>query len=116
MSAKPSHTPEPWVPPDERGRDGYWRVTRSTGGRTVIAYCHTRGDSARIVACVNACAGLNPEAVPEFVAACEDAFGESTTYECPETGDYVRDCAAKGGTEWCSCVALCAALAKSRVR
>ncbi len=29
-------------------------------------------NAVRIVACVNACAGLNPEAIPKLVEACEE--------------------------------------------
>jgi hypothetical protein len=36
-------------------------------------------DSARAVACVNACKGINPEAVPELLAACEAMLPFCTT-------------------------------------
>ena len=35
-----------------------------------------RADADRIVACVNACDGINPEAVPDLLAACEAASRE----------------------------------------
>lgn len=36
-------------------------------------------NAVRIAACVNACDDINPEAVPELLAACEDAFN---TFAC----------------------------------
>ena len=65
------HTPEPW------------RIVHSTGGRAAVVgadetsigewplgFGETALDIERQVACVNACAGINPEAVPELLAAC----------------------------------------------
>lgn len=45
---------------------------------------HAEADAARIVACVNACAGLNPEVVPELVGMLEECrvalkFGYEST-------------------------------------
>jgi len=78
----PKHTPEPWM----LHRDNHMGLTYPMGeevshriiwgdGRDV-AYLppHSDGDNgnanaARIVACVNACKGLNPDAIPELLEA-----------------------------------------------
>ncbi len=77
------HTPEPW------SLDEFYM--EYAGGSSVpiispwIQDYFGRGDRrheeaaanmARIVACVNACAGINPEAVPELIRAV-DAFLQS---------------------------------------
>lgn len=65
-----THTPEPWL---YRGGEVY----SESSGRTV-ARCNIGGEDAvteangeRIVACVNACNGINPKAVPDLLAALE---------------------------------------------
>jgi hypothetical protein len=63
----PKHTPEPWgdldgviVPPYATDDGQAWIAdTRSAP--------NARRNAARIVACVNACAGINPEAVPDLL-------------------------------------------------
>lgn len=45
----------------------YTNVVCGTSGHSETALANMR----RIVACVNGCAGINPEAVPELVEACE---------------------------------------------
>jgi len=73
---KPQHTPGPWVYYDDSGEFGKFTVSTPRnevydGGRE-IAVCHemTSGgivgadaDGRRIVACVNACEGINTEAL-----------------------------------------------------
>lgn len=58
------HTPEPWHAFE---RDGHWALTAPRCGEVGIV--NDADQAARIVACVNACAGINPEAVPELLAA-----------------------------------------------
>ena len=58
MSTK--HTPEPWLASGE-----YVYGNTNPVGSTV----DRPADAARIVACVNACAGLNPEHIPALVEA-----------------------------------------------
>jgi len=79
------HTPEPWavtildgVPfirfMDSEGVHikiagpitGRWWYGQADKDRTAESIANAE----RIVACVNGCAGLNPEAVPELLAAC----------------------------------------------
>ena len=43
----------------------------------IIAVVKKADDAKRIVSCVNACAGINPEAVPELLEACRMAFNVS---------------------------------------
>jgi len=57
------HTPEPWYD----NRHAIW----STVGGSPLAQTTSTKDSARIVACVNALAGLNPEAIADVVHALE---------------------------------------------
>ena len=81
------HRPEPWM------FDGFQRIRAVNGkqdGTEDIAHIYSSwsasrydaGDYAnahRIVACVNGCAGINPEAVKDLLAACEAVvakFGE----------------------------------------
>lgn len=72
-NAQPNrHTPGPYFHPPCSGI-----VTTRDGG--MVADCrmsHDRSvayaDADRIAACLNACDGINPEAVPELVEACGD--------------------------------------------
>ena len=66
----PKHTPEPWWIDD----DGF--VAAGGGDSyTTVADTHNTYDlnkdanAARIVACVNACEGINPDAVSDLLAA-----------------------------------------------
>lgn len=75
---KTKHTPEPWADGPARPNGEVLILGEVT--RTV-AYVPTasgfynadvaRANSARIVACVNFCAGIDPAAVPDLLAACE---------------------------------------------
>lgn len=66
-----NHTPEPW---------NYEKRLRLVNAErfdkhTLIAEIHsTTADGERIVACVNACQGINPEAVPDLLEACKAAL------------------------------------------
>lgn len=78
------HTPEPWeeyagnirtVEANEKYGDGYRAEFRR---RPIADVVNIRGqeevnkaNAQRIVACVNACKGINPEAVPELLEALE---------------------------------------------
>ena len=74
------HTPEPWTTNGARKASNFGqyeafitgpevaRVATVQGGN-VDTRESTEANAARIVACVNACAGLNPEAVPGLVKA-----------------------------------------------
>ncbi len=99
-SEKPNrHTPEPWTIGTGSHVCGMWssmiRIESAEdfhnnghdyadGGSTrsyTNVVCGTSGHSetalanmCRIVACVNGCAGINPEAVPELVRACKAAL------------------------------------------
>ena len=67
------YTPEPWeaTPWD----DGWIRDAKGVGV-CMVGGLETRD---RIVACVNGCAGINPEAVPDMLAALETLLKEVDT-------------------------------------
>jgi hypothetical protein len=73
-----AHTPEPWTTNPDINRLG-WIIESSATGEEV-AITRFRPNAARIVACVNACAGINPEAVPDMLAALQDAL-DTTDFE-----------------------------------
>ena len=62
-----NHTPEPWPTPVRFDITGpadddyscYWDIVN-------VGMLDSEEDAVRAVACVNACAGINPEAVPEM--------------------------------------------------
>jgi len=64
-----THTPEPWYDSSTGNHQGL--VLSEGDGQSVAVTYQGPADAARIVACVNACKGLNPEAVPEMLAALE---------------------------------------------
>ena len=71
------HTPTPWRQngPDVMYQDrtvcscGYWPGEPLEGEEELCA--EHEANAARITACVNACEGIKPEAVPELLAACK---------------------------------------------
>ena len=66
------HTPGPW-----RIGDAGHTVFGPPNGEPapkIIAGGLTRANARRIVACVNACEGINPEAVPDLLQACKAAL------------------------------------------
>jgi hypothetical protein len=79
----PEHSPEPWRQDGSILGDAHQLTTFivSSGDDPTIfvsSYCPTAeevaqydANVARIVACVNACRGLNPEVVPELVGMLE---------------------------------------------
>jgi hypothetical protein len=94
MTARPQHTPEPW-------RQGQRHPGRIIAGPSATAgfVCRVTvqdeddcdpqiieaANAARIVACVNALAGLNPEAVPALVEAAAKVlrFSRRTGVDAP---------------------------------
>lgn len=81
------HTPEPWsthLPVNPKSREELLDVAIAAQvGSTLKVIAEAFGQVAqtvftpatanadRIVSCVNACEGINPEAVPELLAACK---------------------------------------------
>src|SRR4051812_5176576 len=67
-----AHTPEPWrYGPCEQHLDGSVRMCfhlRDHHGY-LIDLTYTDANGLRAVACVNACKGINPEAVPDMLSA-----------------------------------------------
>jgi len=88
MTMNSKHVEEPWMILDQRAgeslticgklENGYdWKGRRILGRPPVafLSQCVTeveRANASRIVSCVNACAGINPEAVPELLTACKE--------------------------------------------
>ena len=73
------HSPEPWRA--HLGPEAFYEyVAHSTGGGVLVnsasqhlgAFLHFH-DLSRAVTCVNACAGLDPSAIPDLVAAGREA-------------------------------------------
>ena len=107
------HSGEPWR------RCGQWLY--SAEGNLVVYYTNDDdglhdvcggADLERIVACVNACAGINPEAVPELLIAAGDAA--SALGDAPDNTD-----APEAFERWHQSLAvalqeLCAALALAK--
>ena len=66
--AKAKHTPGPWelvnVFPCAKREHCRWIINPD------VATGKSKANAARIVACVNACEGINPEAVPGLLKAC----------------------------------------------
>ncbi len=73
------HTPGPWCINYRSAtsvEDKVGRLVASTGGRQSNVKdenLENEANAARIIVCVNACAGINPEAVPELLAALYEA-------------------------------------------
>lgn len=76
------HTPEPWHAGEGNGKGNIFakvgRMRLEQGGTTLYPICHVinfdgeiDANIERIVACVNACKGINPAAVPHLMEACE---------------------------------------------
>lgn len=59
------HTPEPWRFNRHINSSGVFSdIWSDATGHKTAGYIYNDADGERIVACVNACAGINPEAVP----------------------------------------------------
>ena len=119
-----THTKEPWVFRHERQGNRVRRFIRSTTsfvgdiacafsgttqGRSIKAE-EAEANAARIVSCVNALAGLNPDAVADVVAALEHY---AKTY-CEGYGECVGDLCGKFTPEECGGCKAYAALARIR--
>jgi len=88
-----SHTPEPW----EYGNDSIWSACNGEGNRmSEVAEFVRACDGNRIVACVNACAGLDNPA--EAIAAAREAL-ERAKWWLDEGSDDGCTCAE---SEYCS--------------
>lgn len=73
------HTPEPWEWPPAHadgahidGPDGVYVLHAEWFERNME---EAEANAARATACVNACAGINPDAVPGLLAACKALIG-----------------------------------------
>lgn len=82
---KAKHIAEPWIAKQSDPTE--WVVMN---GHIVIAIFNRKdnphwneANAKRIVACVNACAGINPEAVPDLLEACKKAYA-GTDYEAAQ--------------------------------
>lgn len=90
------HTPEPW----RVGRHAVVADVPVVGGCSgtddvdyygghLVCETVTEANAERIIACVNACKGINPEAVPDLLEACEalplDKFRDG---EPPDAADF----------------------------
>ena len=73
-------TPEPWrvaenlVPNDVFEGFGPLILVETEDSHICSLFDDNPADAARIVACVNACAGINPEAVPGLLVAARGAL------------------------------------------
>ena len=71
-----AHTPEPvtyFVAHDSPTPDLWFTIISTAEGMLMAARVIGEANARRIVACVNACAGINPEAVRDLLAACRTA-------------------------------------------
>ena len=73
MTNNNAHTPGPWY--EHNTTKDYRDITNEPDGNgNSIAHVYhdnSAANAARIVACVNGCEGINPEAVKEMLEACE---------------------------------------------
>ncbi len=117
-----NHTPTPWVADNDLGCKaikGNKGGTHKQAQYTEIAWTvglaneeKDRANAARIVACVNACAGINPEAVPDLIAALQHGLGAAKKAE--QAHDIISHVDAKHGLHnWTN--AARAALAKAKL-
>lgn len=81
--SKESHTPEPWTA--DRCYDGALSICQmrhpsrlvcvnATADALPAGYDAAEANAARIVSCVNSCAGINPEAVPDLLSVLKEAY------------------------------------------
>ena len=61
---------EPWIAMN-KGPDTPYHICSDRAHGTIFASRICKAEADRIVACVNGCAGINPEAVPELLKVCE---------------------------------------------
>lgn len=102
-----SHTPEPWrkavianaiVADSDEGIE----VDGATGdcaveyyGGNLIGESISQGNADHIIACVNACAGINPKAVPDIFKALCQIMQIPHTISNPDTALHMMHQAAK---------------------
>ena len=93
------HTPEPWgvwLNPDGCNRG---MITDDALARHIVYVVgnthEAKANGRRIVACVNACAGINPEAVPKLLEALKWAMKQGNLGYATRT---------KGNTAYCDAV------------
>jgi len=100
-----THTPGPWYIARRLGPASapiVLMVALDPIGTSEADYAAARGEidanAARIVACVNACAGINPEAVPKMLEALKlnylhtDDRGRTFCCGCPRFAVLSADC------------------------
>jgi hypothetical protein len=99
MPAETQHTPEPWeltrhATPDYAPQCGIYSEDHPADFAIVKGEANAR----RIVACVNACKGINPEAVPDLLEALQDVLHEAEEKDRSErlTAERMRSIA-----DWC---------------
>lgn len=63
------HTPEPWCKLNDCGTVKIWGPQGDCVAVNIGCSCDNEANADRIVSCINNCAGINPEAVPDVVAA-----------------------------------------------
>ena len=83
------HTPEPWKVTVQE--NGYVCIETAYGTHRDILtgdFITLKASNAeRIVACVNACEGLNPEAIPEMLEALQEMVSVACEYYDMDMGD-----------------------------
>lgn len=67
------HTPEPWCKLNDCGTVKICGPQGDCVAVNIGCSCDNEANADRIVSCINACAGINPEAVPDVVAALREA-------------------------------------------
>jgi hypothetical protein len=73
MPAETQHTPEPWIVAEMDLPFNRLSIRTSGGYGEIVSFpdwgFNTAANADRIVACVNACKGINPEAMPDLLKA-----------------------------------------------
>ena len=84
-----AHTRGPWWVAVEPTETGTRRVIH--GPANAVCSGVDEADGNRIVACVNACAGINPDGVPLLFAACERVMQFAVSAKGDEVFKQVQD-------------------------
>lgn len=106
------HTPEPWEEFTPAGAT--FQIIDADG--IILADVYDRDDAKRIVACVNACRGINPEAVPLLMARVLDHANNGPGIHgeiCPSCGRDNRESGNVCTSDDCMAVQARAAIAKA---
>jgi hypothetical protein len=96
INEKPNaaHTPEPWYVAE--GRSGPSLRLDNHGIAGVMMVPASFANLSRAASCVNSCAGINPEAVPDLLAALEavlplaQAYYQTLPDDGPEQDHYIN--------------------------